>query len=123
MRGILLQFEPWLGRLTYLDLVAIQSLDFVALLSHKDRVGSITTKSRIMNILKSVREILKRRTALQKEIESIDKMLEPFGVKPGKSVNGRRRKRGPMSAAARARISAAAKARWKKAKAAGKNRL
>jgi len=28
-----------------------------------------------------------------------------------------------MSAAARARISAAAKARWKKAKAAGKNRL
>jgi len=123
VRGILLQFEPWLGRLTYLDLVAIQSLDFVALLSHKDRVGSITTKSRIMNILKSVREILKRRTALQKEIESIDKMLEPFGVKPGKSVNGRRRKRGPMSAAARARISAAAKARWKKAKAAGKNRL
>ena len=76
-----------------------------------------------MNILKSVREILKRRTALQKEIESIDKMLEPFGVKPGKSVNGRRRKRGPMSAAARARISAAAKARWKKAKAAGRNRL
>ena len=76
-----------------------------------------------MNILKSVKEILRRRAALEKEISAIDKMLAPFGVKPGKLVDGRRRKRGPMSAAARARISAAAKARWKKAKAAGRNRL
>ena len=61
-----------------------------------------------MNILKSVKEILKRRAALEKEISSIDKMLAPFGVKPGKLTDGRRRKRGPMSAEARARIMFAA---------------
>jgi hypothetical protein len=82
-----------------------------------------------MNILKNVKQLLKRRTVLQAEIEKIDAILAPLGdLEPGnfktkaaKAGKGRTRK--PMSAAAKAKISAAAKARWKKAKAAGKSRL
>lgn len=78
-----------------------------------------------MNILKNVKQLLSKRSALQAEIARIDAILAPLGdvnagaaVKPGKGG-----KRKTMSAEARAKISAAAKARWKKAKAAGKTRL
>jgi hypothetical protein len=40
-----------------------------------------------------------------------------------RTVGRQRRGRRPMSAAAKAKIAAAARARWKKAKAAGKNSL
>jgi hypothetical protein len=88
-----------------------------------------------MNILKNVKQLLKRRSALQAEMQRIDAILAPLGdlnaeVKrgPGRppKAGGRQSAasgRKPMSAEARARISAAATARWKKAKAAGRSRL
>lgn len=78
-----------------------------------------------MNILKNVKQLLSKRSALQAEIAKIDAILAPLGdVNAGATVKpGKGRKRKTMSAEARAKISAAAKARWKKAKAAGKTRL
>ena len=83
-----------------------------------------------MNILKNVKQLLKRQTALQRELAMINAILAPFGgaetgdfKTKAKAKVGRPRTRKPMSAAAKAKISAAARARWKKAKAAGKTRL
>lgn len=78
-----------------------------------------------MNILANVKQALKRRTTLLKEIEAIDRMFAQFGeAKIGSSkLVGGPKKRKHMSAAAKAKLSAVAKARWKKAKASGKSRL
>src|SRR5689334_19924178 len=82
-------------------------------------------KRNTMNILANVKQALKRRAVLQKEIDAIDRMFAQFGdVKLGASrLGGGPRKRKHMSAAAKAKLSAVAKARWKKAKASGKRRL
>jgi hypothetical protein len=63
---------------------------------------------------------------LQRKIDAID-LLQGGNYSRSNGVNGA--KRGPkpgrrtMSSAARARIAAAARLRWKKAKAAGRNAL
>ena len=78
-----------------------------------------------MNILANVKQALKRRVTLQKEIDAIDRMFAQFGAikSSGAKLRGGPRKRKHMSAAAKAKLSAVAKARWKKAKASGKSRL
>lgn len=77
---------------------------------------------------------LRRAADVADKIESLNKELSAIlggfevgnGLKASTS-DGRKsrkgRKRGPMSAAAKAKIAAAARARWAKAKAAGKKRL
>jgi division protein CdvB (Snf7/Vps24/ESCRT-III family) len=83
-----------------------------------------------MNILKNVKQLIQKRAALQNAIEKIDAILAPLGnvdlgdFKTKTALkSGGLRTRKPMSAAVKAKMSAAAKARWKKAKAAGKTRL
>jgi hypothetical protein len=83
--------------------------------------------------MKSISAAALRRAAdIQDKIESLNRELSAIlGTEVGNGRNrmGRpsdsRKKgpRGPMSAAARAKIAAAAKKRWAKAKAAGKNSL
>lgn len=83
-----------------------------------------------MNILKNVKQLIDKRAALQTAIDKIDAILAPFGkvdlgdfkTKAAKSSGGLRVRK-PFSAAVKAKMSIAAKARWKKAKAAGKTRL
>lgn len=83
-----------------------------------------------MNILKNVKQLIQKRAALQHAIDKIDAILAPldnvdlanFKTQPAKK-SGAPRTRAPLSAAVKAKMSAAAKARWKKAKAAGKTRL
>lgn len=91
---------------------------------------AVTTRNLDMNILKNVKQLLQRRAALQSELSKIDAILAPLGQvetgnfkAPALTKAGQPRKRKPMSAEAKAKIAAAAKARWKKAKAAGKTRL
>ncbi len=71
----------------------------------------------------SARE-LRKIANLKDKIEALQSELGKALAKAGGPVAkpGRKRQR-KMSAAGRARISAAAKARWKKVKAAGKTRL
>ena len=69
-----------------------------------------------MNILTNVRKLLAKRKRLQNEIDRIDALFAGFTGELGKKANGRR-KRKPMSKAARAKIAAAQKARWAKQKA------
>jgi hypothetical protein len=67
---------------------------------------------------------LRRAAAIKEQIQSLETELGRIlgsSVKP--VVAAAPKKRRKMSAAGRAKISAAAKARWKKAKAAGKKRL
>ena len=77
-----------------------------------------------MNILRTVKKLLAKRAALRAELDKIDSLLAPFeGAASEPKVVAPTKSRKPMTAAARAKISAMAKARWKKAKAAGKSRL
>ena len=65
---------------------------------------------------------LKRATAIKERIEQLEKDLTGIlGIPEPMTVGGVVRRRKKMSAAARARISAAMKARWGKVKAAKKN--
>ena len=82
-----------------------------------------------MNIINNVKKLLKRRIELHREIVSIDNLLRPLGesplgntrpIKHLKQVRATRRK---ISAAAKAKMAAAARERWRKAKAAGKTTL
>jgi hypothetical protein len=76
-------------------------------------------------LVKELGEEIKRlQIDLNEKVELYNKLTEvPIEVLKPARKDGRRRKRGPMSAEGRARIAAAAKARWKKAKAAGKSHL
>jgi len=75
-------------------------------------------------------DLLAYRAELQRKLDAVDAILSDMtggsvrSTAPTRSPNGRRKvgKR-TMSAAGRARIAAAARLRWKKIKAAGKNRL
>ena len=73
---------------------------------------------------------LRKAAALREKIDGLEKELNQlFGSPSEPRTNridvavGRKRGRRTMTAAARAKIAAAAKARWKKAKAAGRNTL
>jgi hypothetical protein len=67
---------------------------------------------------------LRKAANLKDKIESLQNDLSRLLGKPeAVEKKSTRRKRKPMSAAAKAKIAAAARARWKRAKAAGKTRL
>jgi hypothetical protein len=69
---------------------------------------------------------LRNAAAIREKIDKLERELASLlGGSPAAPVAAAvaRKGRRPMSAAARAKMAAAAKARWKKAKAAGKNRL
>jgi hypothetical protein len=74
---------------------------------------------------------LRRAAAIKDKVEALqaelDKILAGHDVgttvSPASKVSRKKGVRRKMSAAARARIAAGARARWAKAKAAGKNRL
>ena len=66
---------------------------------------------------------LKKAVSLREKIESLQSELNSLLGHGGGSPRGPKTKRHKMSAAGRAAIAKAAKARWAKAKAAGKNRL
>jgi len=71
----------------------------------------------------SVRQ-LNRAAKIKARIEKLESELTGlFGVPEPLTVGGTVRRHRRMSAAARAKIAAAARARWKAAKAAGKSRL
>jgi len=58
---------------------------------------------------------LKQAVAVREKIEALQKVLDRIvGKRASATRNGAPKKRGKLSAAARARISAAMKARWKK---------
>ena len=66
-------------------------------------------------------EQLRRAASIKEKIVALEKQLEQvLGVTGGSSgkVDGRRRKRGPMSPAAKAKLAAKMKAIWKARKAA-----
>lgn len=64
---------------------------------------------------------LKKAAAIKERIEQLEKDLTGiFGIPEALTVGGMVRRRRKMSAAARAKISAAAKARWARVKAAKK---
>ena len=67
-------------------------------------------------------EQLRRAAAIKEQIESLEKELQQIFGAPSKADSPLppRKKKRRMSAAARAKISAAAKARWAKVKAAKK---
>ncbi len=71
-----------------------------------------------MDILKNVKRLLQQRASYQAQLDRIDQLLAPFGsIKAGKAdptvgaakVDKRRKVRKPMSAAAKAKISAGRK--------------
>jgi hypothetical protein len=79
--------------------------------------------------LKQLHQIIKLReriSALERKLEKVlpgsASVANGTARGAGRKAGGRRRKR-KMSAAHRAKLATAAKARWKKAKAAGKSRL
>jgi len=85
-----------------------------------------------MNITSISASGLRRAATIKEKIESLQKELSRIlggggtGVGNGMlpiSMTEKKHAGSKMSAAGRARIAAAAKARWAKAKAAGKNRL
>jgi hypothetical protein len=64
---------------------------------------------------------LKKATAIKERIETLERELTGiFGIPEPMTVGGTMRRHRKMSAAARAKISAAAKARWAKVRAAKK---
>ena len=66
---------------------------------------------------------LKRATAIKERIETLEKELTGMmGIPEALTVGGVIRRRRKMSAAAKAKISAAAKARWARVRAAAKNK-
>jgi hypothetical protein len=72
----------------------------------------------------TVRE-LKRALSIRERIESLEKKLQGIfgGTEDVTTTNRRQKRRGGMSPAGRARIAAAMKARWRKAKRAGRSSL
>ena len=73
-------------------------------------------------------DLISYRNELQRKLDAVNSVIADMGGSipspaPKHSTNGRRKGRRHMSAAGRARIAAAARLRWKKIKAAGKNRL
>jgi hypothetical protein len=72
-------------------------------------------------LIRSLREIsvaqLKKATALKARIEQLEtKLTSLLGIPEAVTLGGTRRRHRRMSAAAKAKISAAAKARWAKIK-------
>ena len=66
---------------------------------------------------------LKRATAIKERMEQLEKELTGMlGIPEALTVGGVIRRRRKMSAAAKAKISAAAKARWARVRAAAKNK-
>jgi len=76
-------------------------------------------------------DLLAYRAELQRKLDAVNAVIadmtgssaQAAPITPTRSTNGRKSVKRKMSAAGRARIAAAARLRWKKAKAAGKNRL
>ena len=67
---------------------------------------------------------LRRAATLKEKIQSLENQISQILGSTGKrATSPAPKKKGGMSAAGRARIAAAARARWAKAKAAGKTRL
>jgi hypothetical protein len=70
-----------------------------------------------MNLADVVKDLRIERGRLANELERVDAALAALGSLNGRKVNGRRKRR-TMSAAARAKIAAAQRARWAKVKSA-----
>jgi hypothetical protein len=73
-------------------------------------------------------DLISYRNELQRKLDAVNSVIADIGSSipsPAhvRSTNGRRKGKRQMSAAGRARIAAAARARWKKAKAAGRSSL
>ena len=67
---------------------------------------------------------LQKAAVLQARIEDLQaKLAELLGAGAGSERTATKRTRGPMPEAQRAKLSKAAKARWKKSRAAGKSTL
>ena len=75
------------------------------------------------NDLRRAASIKDKIESLQNELNKIPGHVAGNGPVPDSNAGIKKRGRRKMSASARARISAAAKKRWKKAKAAGKKTL
>jgi hypothetical protein len=77
-----------------------------------------------MALTQAVKQLQKEQQRLQSELDRVTKALETLNSlggnerRRGRAANGRRRPRRRMSAAARARIAAAQRARWAKLRAA-----
>jgi hypothetical protein len=75
-----------------------------------------------MALTQALKQLRKEQQRLQSELDRVTKALETLnslggnGRRRGRAVNGRRKPRRTMSAAARARIAAAQRARWAKLK-------
>jgi hypothetical protein len=78
-----------------------------------------------LDIREIIRELESERDRITQAITALQAVRRPKPVNGRKSVSAANKRGGPrhLSAAARKRISAAAKKRWAKAKAAGKNSL
>ncbi len=74
-------------------------------------------------------DLLAYRAELQRKLDAVNAVIADMTggsistTTVTRSTNGRRKTKRTMSAAGRAKIAAAARLRWKKARAAGKNRL
>lgn len=76
-----------------------------------------------MALTQAVKQLQKEQKRLQTQLEQVDNALQALnslagnGRRRGRSANGRRKPRRHMSAAGRARIAKAQRARWAKLKA------